>query len=435
LPALCGLRARHQEGSIARKARRYKRDIEYIWLSEFTARLLRIEGYKGKSSGLESHQRRKTARTPLRALYSAERCLGRWGINTTGRTQRAAMYELDFQAVGEGERSGDAIAVRYTIPGRTEPIVGIIDAGFRPNGEALVEHVPRYYGTKRVDFVLLTHPDEDHANGMGEVVRGLDVRCLLVHRPALHGYASNSGAEPAEELVALVNEKGGDVVEPFAGVNGWDGSFLIAGPREPFYEEMLELQEEVGKEAGARGVTLAERMTRTRIGKTVTRKLAHFPVEIPFGDAGGDNARNNSSAILSLIVDDHHLMFMGDAGVPAINDGLCFLDARGRAARKWPRLVVLPHHGSRHNLDLATIGRMLGGHVGDQSYGYAVASVSAESDNPSPRVANAVGRRGYEVKLTAGMSFRVPYDAPPRPGWDAPVPTLPPLDETDLSED
>jgi beta-lactamase superfamily II metal-dependent hydrolase len=345
------------------------------------------------------------------------------------------MYEIDFLAVGEGERSGDAIALRYTIPGHADPVVGIVDAGFKPNGEELVEHMPRYFGTDRVDFVLLSHPDEDHINGMGEVVRGLDVRCLLVHRPAEHGYASNSGAEPAEELVALVKEKGGEAVEPFAGVHGWDGSFVVAGPSEAFYEEMLAQQEVVTKEAAARGVTLAQRISRTRVGKAVSRQLAQFPVEIPFGDAGGDNPRNNSSAILSLLVDDRHLLFMGDAGVPAINEALDFLDAPGRDARNWPRLVVLPHHGSRHNLDLATIDRLLGGHMNDQSFGIAVGSVSAESDNPSPRVANAVGRRGYAVKLTAGMSVRFPYDAPPRPGWNVPVPTLPPLEETDLSED
>jgi hypothetical protein len=48
------------------------------------------------------------------------------------------MYEIDFFAVGDGERSGDAIALRYTIPGRDEPIVGVIDAGFLSNGEELV---------------------------------------------------------------------------------------------------------------------------------------------------------------------------------------------------------------------------------------------------------------------------------------------------------
>jgi len=340
------------------------------------------------------------------------------------------MYEIDFFAVGEGERSGDAIALRYTIPGRTDPIVGIIDAGFLVNGEALAEHVPRYYGTKTVDFLLSTHPDGDHINGMGEVVRELDVQCLLIHRPAKHGYSSNSGSKPAEELAKLVEGKGGSVVEPFAGVTAWDGSFLIAGPSEAFYESMLAEQVTSVKEAAARQ-TLAGRFGAPVL-KAARRLLEGFPVEVSFGDAGGTNPRNNSSASLSLTIDGRHLIFPGDAGVPALAEAMDYLDNQGRTS-EWPKLIVLPHHGSRHNLDLAMIQRILGSHS-DQTYGFAVASVSAESDNPSPRVANAAGRRGYSVYTTAGSGFRVPWNAPARPGWENPIAPLAPLAETDLED-
>jgi hypothetical protein len=205
------------------------------------------------------------------------------------------MYELDFFAVGEGERSGDAIALRYTIPGRTEPVVGIIDAGFLPNGEMLVEHIPRYYGTKQVDFVLSTHPDEDHINGMGVVVRELDVQCLLIHRPGLHGYNSNSGSKPAEDLVKLAEAKGASVVQPFTGVDRYGGSFMIAGPTESFYKATLAEQTTTTK-ATAR-VTLAQRFGAPLL-KAARRHLESFPVEVNFGDSGGTNPRNNSSAIL-----------------------------------------------------------------------------------------------------------------------------------------
>jgi len=342
------------------------------------------------------------------------------------------MYEIDFFAVGDGERSGDAIALRYAIPGRTEPIVGVIDAGFLSNGEELVEHIPKYYGTDSVDFVLSTHPDEDHINGMGEVVRQLDVRCLLIHRPGQHGYSSNSGSKPAEELVKLAKAKGASVVEPFAGVSGYGDSFVIAGPTKDFYEAMLAEQTTTIKEAAAPRLSLAQRFVGTSVVKAVRRALSSFPIESDFDDAGGDNPRNNSSAILSLMIDDRHLMFFGDAGVPAINHAMDHLDTLSRTA--FPRILVLPHHGSRHNLDLATIKRVLGGHSSDR-YGTAVASVSEESDNPSPRVANAAGRRGYEVAVTRGQTFRYAHNAPPRPGWNAPVTILPPLAETDLDED
>jgi hypothetical protein len=257
---------------------------------------------------------------------------------------------------------------------------------------------------------------------MGEVVRELDVRSLLIHRPKVHGYNSNSGAKPAEELAKLVEAKGGEVVEPFVGTSGFDGSFVIAGPTEDFYKETL-----VEQVATTKSVGLAE----GAVMKRARRFLEKFPIEMPFGDAGGTNPRNNSSTILSLMIDDRHLMFFGDAGVPAINDAMDYLDTLSRAA--FPRVLVLPHHGSRHNLDLATIKRVLGGHSSDH-YGTAVASVSEKSDNPSPRVANAAGRRGYEVAVTRGQTFRHAHDAPPRPGWDAPVTILPPLAETDLED-
>jgi beta-lactamase superfamily II metal-dependent hydrolase len=299
----------------------------------------------------------------------------------------------------------------------------VIDAGFLSNGKELVEHIPKYYGTDRVDFVLSTHPDGDHINGMGVVVRELDVRCLLIHRPKLHGYASNTGSKPAEELTKLVEEKGGTVVEPFAGVSGWNNSFAVAGPTEDFYKETLAEQVEATK-----SVALAE----GAVMKRARRFLEKFPIEMPFGDAGGTNPRNNSSTILSLMIDGRHVLFFGDAGVPAITEALDYLDGEGRTST-WPRLVVLPHHASRHNLDLDTIKRMLGDPT-NSKFGTAIASVSAESDNPSPRVANAVGRRGYPVSVTAGETFRHSWDAPPRPGWNGQVTVLPPLVETDLED-
>jgi len=335
------------------------------------------------------------------------------------------MYEIDFFAVGEGERSGDAITLRYTMPGQQEPIVGVIDAGFAPNGEIIAEHIPTHYGTDRVDWCLSTHPDGDHINGMGTVVRELDVRNLLIHRPALHGYEDNSGAKPAEELAKLAKEKGAEVIEPFTGIGGFGESVLIAGPTEDFYKAMLAEQVETAK-AGAK-VTLAE----STVAKRARRFLEKFPVEVPFGDAGGTNPRNNSSAILSLVVDDRHLLFFGDAGVAAINEAMDYLEEQSRF--KYPRVAVLPHHGSRRNLDLATIKRVFG--EPSSAYGTTVASVSAESENPSPRVANAVGRRGYDVAVTRGQTFCFWHETPPRPGWNAPVTVLGPLEETDLKED
>ncbi|MDO8208981.1 MBL fold metallo-hydrolase [Conexibacter sp. CPCC 206217] len=340
------------------------------------------------------------------------------------------MYEVDFLPVGDGEKSGDAIALRFTNPETGLPAVGIVDSGFRDDGEALVEHVKREYGTSSVDFVLSTHPDLDHIGGMGVVLRGLDVANLLIHRPGQHGYAGNSGDTPAEELVALAEEQGTTVVEPFQGVGGVGGAVLIAGPTQAYYEEMLAAQEVTTKSASATASQGFFGRAGTAVLAEARAVLDAFPGEIFFGDAGGTNPRNNSAAILSLLIDGEHILLPSDAGVPAITQALDFLDSQGRTA-SVPRLLALPHHGSRHNIDRETINRILG----DPTSGWrgtVVASVSSESPKyPSPRVANAAGRRGYPVYTTAGSKFwSHSSDAPARPHYSTATP-LPPLVEDD----
>lgn len=55
-------------------------------------------------------------------------------------------FEIDFLPVGEGERSGDAIAFRYGLPGSYR--VMVVDGGTKASGEKLVEHIRLHYGTK-----------------------------------------------------------------------------------------------------------------------------------------------------------------------------------------------------------------------------------------------------------------------------------------------
>ena len=49
------------------------------------------------------------------------------------------MFEVEFQLVGDGEKSGDAITVRFTDPESGQFVVGIIDAGFTETGDRIVE--------------------------------------------------------------------------------------------------------------------------------------------------------------------------------------------------------------------------------------------------------------------------------------------------------
>ena len=97
-------------------------------------------------------------------------------------------YEIDFLPVGNGEKSGDAIALRFgNLRGsREEQTVVVVDGGFKDSGEKLINHIKTYYDTDRVDIVVSTHPDDDHTNGLIVVLEELDVGCLWMHLPWNH---------------------------------------------------------------------------------------------------------------------------------------------------------------------------------------------------------------------------------------------------------
>lgn len=100
-------------------------------------------------------------------------------------------YEIDFLPVGNGDSSGDAIAVRWGTPGNYQVL--IYDGGTRETGAALVQHVLTHYGTARVDHVVSSHPDGDHASGLAVVLQNLHVQRLWMQRPwehstLIHGY-------------------------------------------------------------------------------------------------------------------------------------------------------------------------------------------------------------------------------------------------------
>ena len=68
-----------------------------------------------------------------------------------------------------GPAEAEAIAMRFTPPGEGASVVVVIDAGFQESGDAFVQHIAAYFGTK-IDLALLTHPDGDHI-GRGPVPR------------------------------------------------------------------------------------------------------------------------------------------------------------------------------------------------------------------------------------------------------------------------
>lgn len=172
--------------------------------------------------------------------------------------------EIDFLAVGENSRSGDAIVVRYgNLYGqRSEQAIVVVDGGFSDSGKAIVDHIRNRFNTDYVDLVISSHPDQDHISGLAVVLEGLDVAELWMHLPwkhstemataRQHGFQQAKLSERVEkslqgasDLESIAKRRGIPIVEPFTEVSTNDGAIIVAGPSQTFYKEL----EKTGKKS------------------------------------------------------------------------------------------------------------------------------------------------------------------------------------------
>jgi beta-lactamase superfamily II metal-dependent hydrolase len=334
------------------------------------------------------------------------------------------MYEVDFLPVGDEGQSGDAVAVRLTRPDTGTYAHLIIDAGFQDDGEALVEHVQRWFETRSIDLAIVTHPDGDHIGGMGEVIRELDVGVLCIHRLRQRGGGLLPAADAVDELIRLAEARGTEIHEPFAGDKAFGGAMTILGPDEAWYQELVALQVE---EEPRRAL----RRARSRLASLRAagqRFLASLPMEIPFDDQGGTNPRNNTSVITMLDDVGHRMLLTGDAGVPSLERAWDWLELAGGDTSP-PDFVQIPHAGSRHNASSAWLNRLLGP-TGQAPSRTAFVSVASQAvRHPSPRVVNAYLRRGCRVYETRGQTKHHFGNGAPHRGWPPATP-LDPMDES-----
>jgi len=342
--------------------------------------------------------------------------------------------EIDFLPVGEGEKCGDAIALRYgNLHGaRNEQTVVVVDGGFKASGEALVAHIREYYGTDRVDIVISTHPDQDHVNGLKVVLEEMEVGTLLMHLPwnrsagideskAMHfrspkiddKFEANFSA--ASDLEELARAKGIEIVEPFEGSRTSDGCLEIVGPSESYYEELLG---EIADEEKSKAAHLAKHL-RALLASAAEKLLPESLHVETLTDAGETSPQNNSSVITLFRVGEHVALLTADAGMPALERAADRLEALGVGAGTLD-FVQVPHHGSRRNVGPTVLTRLLGPKGTDVHVGTAFVSASKDAPkHPAKKVANAFLRRGYPVHGTEGQTKRHNRNAPPRSGWSA----------------
>jgi beta-lactamase superfamily II metal-dependent hydrolase len=338
-------------------------------------------------------------------------------------------YEIDYISVGDGERSGDAITLRFgNLSGsREQQFITVIDGGFQESGETLVNHIKTYYGTDHVDLAVSTHPDSDHASGLYAILEKLSVGQLAMHRPWEHaaeikrlfkdGRITASGLEErlekslqhASDLETLATKKGIQIVEPFQGITGLNGAIHILGPSQEYYKILLAGFRSTPEPKNSLGIL---EPLRKATKETVKRIQDFWHIDLLDDDEDTTSAENNTSTIILFNLDGHKLLFTGDAGKTAILNAIAYADTL-RISLTGMQFLDVPHHGSKHNLNSKILKKM----------NATTAFISANGNNgkhPAKKITNALQKHGAKVFVNRKSSLLHHYNAPAR-GWSAAI--------------
>lgn len=334
-----------------------------------------------------------------------------------------AGFDVDYLAVGTGEKSGDAIAMRFWNDQGVQTVF-IIDGGTQSSGKALVEHVKTHYGTKEVGAVISTHPDGDHASGLSVVLEELEVKNLIMHQPWDHADAikhlfENSSLttlgvqrkikaelQYAHDLKKIAERKSIPIYEPFAGTTGWNGLMHVLGPSKEYYQELVanfDCTPEVTTPLVPGLLPIAkstpvEWVNEDWLNRTLEDGTDRFSPE------------NSSSAIVLFTWGTDTFLFTGDADEAALEHAVIYATSQGIDLSNL-HLFHVPHHGSKHNVGPTILSKIKA----------KKAQVSAGPEapkHPSLAVVNELIRNGSTVYTTRGNGIRhFSAGAPARTGW------------------
>lgn len=330
----------------------------------------------------------------------------------------ADFIELDFLGV-ETDRSGDAITIRYSVDGKTS--VHLVDGGFMDTGTQIVEHLKKHYNTTHINHVVLTHSDQDHANGLRKVLEECTVGTLWMNRPwlyaeelidrfgtyksvdALRSKLRNTYSAPAA-LEDLANAKGIPIDTAFQGTD--IGAFKVLAPTKSRYLDLI-VESNKTPEPAEEGLWSQAMEGIVKVAKTMAAiaKAAwgheYFPPE-------GTSSENEMSVVQCALVNNKRVVLTGDVGRNGLNEAADYAPTAGLTLPgAW--VFQVPHHGGRHNVDTEVLDRWLGKRMSSQpeTTTWCAICSSAKKDvhHPKKSVVRAMLHRGAHFSATEGQAF------------------------------
>ncbi len=347
----------------------------------------------------------------------------------------ADFIEIDFIEAGD-KGSGDAIAIRYRRAGVC--CIHVVDGGYKADGRKIVEHVQTYYGnTGRIDHVVLTHSDGDHAAGLETVLKELEIGSLWMNRPWEHvddlmprfkyyGERSRLIARLKRDFpnVADLEEIAGDNGIPIGGAfSGTEiGDFTVLSPGYETYLDLIVASDKTPVPATAKRSAMVEIVLAADWGEENLK-----------GDTDGTSPENETSIVQFADMFGSKFLLTGDAGVRGLTEAHEVAVSLGQSTMSLD-FFQAPHHGSRRNLSPEVLDSWLGGKLpkpADSPKHYAIISANRhDPEHPKKAVVRALIHRGRGVYKTHG-TLHVSRGAAPKRGWASATPLIYPTDMED----
>lgn len=339
-------------------------------------------------------------------------------------------YEVDFIGVprDKAQKDADAICFRWKLSDGTYRI-GVYDAGFKAHGEAMVRHINRYYFNdernrvdrekKRIDYVFVSHPHNDHASGIPDILNSFSVGAVYMNRPWLYasellrladadGRTTERSLERelredfpyVNDIEGLAGRLGIEVREAFAGTAVGGGLLRILSPsRERYLDMIIEshktkrisaLREDYALTGHAEGTDAGVRETWDR--------------ETLGDNHAGTDAENETSIVLYGFKNKGGMLLVGDAGIDSLQEADVQAAKNNIMIEDDVVFTEIPHHGGRHNVTTSVMDQLFGCPIGqgEECGRTACVSVADGSDHPRKVVVNAFIRRGFQVYKADG---------------------------------
>ena len=350
--------------------------------------------------------------------------------------------ELFVIAPDSERQSADALVFRYG-EDLNDPIsttVVAVDSGRRASTGAEIQNiVTEFFNLSRIDLIISSHADEDHAGGIPHLLNNLDVGKVWIHRPQNHRPSgteqpATASVNHVRDILVTADHHGIPTVEPFSDMTDHEFAGLhILGPSREFYRTLMERGMYSDEELDALDAPDEERAAAGVIASASTDLPMDTPVSALLPNPS-TSLRNSSSTIVLLALETKQLLLTSDAGVEAFESARTRFTECGYEAAN--AIVQLPHHGSRNSLNPSTADLLLGD-LATEHRTFVTAAIDDRYGFPHVEVTDEFIRRGRRIPSprkggNLRYAHKCPLPKPPgysaiaeeryiRPSWDEPL--------------